>query len=192
MIVLFQDVDYDNVAVIDAEYSEGDLIQFAGIMFRKIGESLYQTSKTENIYVKLEKGKSVNFFIQDFTGITDAYLEVYGQTLTEAKKNILEFLDVEGTLALVSHDIRNDNDMLYGIGIDLEKHARALICTYRLAQLIYGEAHGQKLNLGYLAEEAGFKHSNNHNAMDDVWATTAVFSLLNKLKMEKEDENEIF
>lgn len=186
MIVFFKDLDLDNLAIIDAEYNEGEIIQFAGLMFKRIGDSLYQVSKSENIYIKLPYNKQVNSFIRRFTGITNQFLREEGQDLEDAIEEINEFFYVEGSLGIVAHDMSNDVDFLHDNGIYIEDIADELICTYKLSQKIYKQ--GQKLNLKALALEAGFKHDNTHNAIDDVWATTAVFSLLKKLEQELEDD----
>lgn len=188
MIVFFNGVTTDNLAIIDAEYNEGDIIQFAGLMFRKIATSLYQVSKSINLYIQLPKGKYVNSFIKKFTGISTRFLEKDGTPIQEARKEIREFFEVEGTLGVVAHDLQNDLDFLYNNEIHIEELIDELMCSYKLAQKVYGQ--NQKLNLKTLAFEAGFKHDNTHNALDDVWATIAVFSLLKKLEQELM-ENEV-
>lgn len=167
MIVFFEKMELDNIAVIDAEYNEGELIQFAGLMFRRIGDGLYQVSHSINIYVKLPNGRQVNNFIRKFTGITNYFLQKEGVELSVAAHDIEEFLSVSGSLGIVAHDVQNDNDFLYDNGINIESFADELICSYKLSQKVYKDT-DQKLNLKALSSEAGFQHDNTHNALDDV------------------------
>ena len=82
MLVVFKGNKYEYILVFDAEYNEGDLIQFSGILFKRIEPDIYQISKSLNKYVKLEDG-NINRFIREFTGITDEYLEKEGLNTQE-------------------------------------------------------------------------------------------------------------
>ena len=93
MLLLFKNTNYDNVIVFDAEYNEGDLIQFSGIMFRKVKNDIFQISKSINLYVDLPYNKTMNRFIEKFTGITDDFLSKNGLELTLAREKINEFLE---------------------------------------------------------------------------------------------------
>ena len=78
--------------VFDAEYNEGDLIQFSGIMFRKIDTDLFQLEKSLTTYVKLEEGRKINSFIEGFTGITQNFLNDFGVSLEKAIEQIEDFI----------------------------------------------------------------------------------------------------
>lgn len=188
MLVVFKNIKYDNVLVFDAEYNEGDLIQFSSIMFRKVEENIFQISKSINIYVKLPEGTRMNRFIQDFTGITDNFLAEHGVELDEAVKQIGQFIEHAGSMVFVSHGLYNDRLTLFSNGVDFyEKNAQTEavlpgICTYNLAKKVLKRQN--KLSLGDVATEAGLFISNHHNAFDDTLATVAVLSLLCKLQEE--------
>lgn len=189
MIALFKNIDYEHILIFDAEYNEGDLIQFAGLLFRKIDKDIFQIEKSFNTYVKLEEGKYVNRFIQDFTGITNSFLDAFGISLTEAKEGIEDLLDVEGSLLVVAHGLENDRRVLIGNNIDLYLRNDEVVdgmCTYNAAKRLLNR--DKKLNLTDVAADAGVFLSNGHNAFDDAWATVSVFCLLRKLEDEKKNE----
>ena len=119
MIAVFKGIKQGHVLIFDAEYNEGNLIQFSGILFRKIEEDIFQIERSLTTYVKLEEGQ-VNRFIRDFTGITDSFLNAFGVSLAEAKEQIEKLIDIEDDeLLVVSHGITNDRRILLDNGIDL-------------------------------------------------------------------------
>ena len=189
MIVVFKGIKYDNVLVFDAEYNEGELIQFSGILFRKIERDIFQVSKSLNIYVKLRFGK-INPFIERFTGISDIYLNTFGEEFEDARQKIFDLLEIEGSLVLVSHGLTNDRRVMLNSDIDLyiDKNDKAIdgLCTYNAAKCLLGRT--KKLSLEDVAADAGIFLSNGHNAFDDAWATVSVFSLLCKLEEERKNE----
>jgi DNA polymerase III epsilon subunit-like protein len=190
MIVLFKGIDYPHVLIFDAEYNEGHLIQFAGVLFRKIEEDTYQIEKSLNIYVKLEEGK-VNPFIREFTGITDNFLNKYGETLEEAQKQIYEMIDIESEkLLVVSHGLVNDRMTLLNNNIDFyfgkdEKEITGH-CTYSAAKSIFQR--DKKLSLQDISLESGIFLGNDHSAFHDAIATISVFCLVCKLDEERKNE----
>ena len=189
MLVVFKGIKQQNVLVFDAEYNEGDLIQFAGILFLQVEEEIFQISKSINIYIKLEDNKTINKFIQDFTGISNEFLIEHGISLSDAQKTINEFIDCKGDLLFVSHGLTNDRMTMENNGIDfynIQNKAVNGFCTYNNAKRILKRE--KKLTLEDIAAEAGLSLSNKHNALDDAWATIAVFSLLCKLDSEERNE----
>jgi DNA polymerase III epsilon subunit-like protein len=191
MITLFKGIEYKNVLVFDAEYNEGDLIQFTGLLFRQIEKDIFQIEKSLNIYVKSEIGKSVNPFIEQFTGITNNFLEVYGETLDESIEAIQSLIDVPAEdLLVVSHGLQNDRQILVGNGVDLyvDKNGNEIdsLCTYSAAKRLLGR--DKKLNLVDVSADAGFFLSGRHNAFEDAWATVSVLCLMCKLEEERKYE----
>lgn len=190
MIVLFKGIEYPHVLVFDAEYNEGHLIQFAGVLFRRIEEDVYQIEKSLNIYVKLEEGK-VNHFIQDFTGITDSFLFKYGESLEEAQKQIMDLIDFPaGEILVVSHGLINDRMTLLNNGINFyfDKDENEIIghCTYNAAKEIFNR--DKKLSLQDISLESGIFLGNDHSAFHDAIATISVFCLVCKLDEERKNE----
>ena len=118
MLIVFRNIKQKNILVFDAEYNEGDLIQFSGIMFLQVEEDIFQISKSINIYVQLEPNHFINKFIRDFTGISDNFLNENGLTLEEAQKTIQEFIGCNGDLLFVSHGLTNDRITMENNGID--------------------------------------------------------------------------
>lgn len=189
MIVVFKGIKPEHVLIFDAEYNEGALIQFSGVLFRKIEEDIFQIEKSLNTYVKLEEGE-INRFIRDFTGITDTYLNAFGVSLSEAREMIADLVDVEGEILAVSHGIFNDRQTLLGNGVDLyfDRHGKEIqgVCTYKAAKRLLNRE--KRLNLTDVAADAGVFLGNSHNAFDDTWATISVFCLLSKLEEERKNE----
>lgn len=189
MLVVFKGIKQQNVLIFDAEYNEGDLIQFAGILFLQVEEEIFQVSKSINIYIKLEDNKLINKFIEDFTGISDNFLNEHGISLNEAQQAILDFICCKGDLLFVSHGLTNDRMTMENNGIDfynIQNKNVSGFCTYNNAKRILKRE--KKLTLEDIAAEAGLSLSNKHNALDDAWATVAVFSLLCKLDSEEKNE----
>ena len=190
MITVFKGIKQGHVLVFDAEYNEGNLIQFAGVLFRKIEEDIFQIESSLTTYVKIEEGE-VNRFIRDFTGITDSFLNAFGVSLTEAKEQIEKLIDIEDDqLLVVSHGITNDRRILLDNGIDLyvDKNEKDIegICTYNAAKRLLKR--DKKLTLTDVAAESGIFLSNGHNAFEDAWATISVFCLVCKLEEELKNE----
>ena len=191
MIVVFKGINNSRVLIFDAEYSEGYTIQFAGILFRKIEENIFQIEKSLNIYIRLPEEVKVNRFIQDFTGISDIYLDTFGINLDEARKTIHDFITVpDHDLLVVSHGLTNDRRTLMAADINLYHDADGKeiqgLCTYNAAKRIIKR--DKRLRLEDVAADAGVFLGNTHNAFDDTWATISVFSLLRKLEEEEKRE----
>lgn len=189
MLVVFKGIKQQNVLVFDAEYNEGDIIQFAGVLFLQVEEDIFQISKSINIYIKLEDNKPINKFIEDFTGISDTYLNEHGVSLSEAQQIITDFINCKGDLLFVSHGLTNDRMTMENNGIDFYNIQNKVVggfCTYNNAKRILKRE--KKLTLEDIAAEAGLSLSHKHNALDDAWATVAVFSLLCKLDSEEKNE----
>ena len=191
MIAVFKGISNSHVLIFDAEYNEGHIIQFAGLLFRRIEEDIFQIEKSTNFYVKLPEGKNINYFISDFTGITDSYLNAFGENLDDARQMIYDLIEIEeDDLVVVSHGLYNDRQTLLNNDIDLylDSQGREIVglCTYDAAKRLLGR--DKKLRLEDVAADAGIFLSNNHSAFDDAWATVSVFCLMSKLEEEKRYE----
>jgi len=188
MLVVFKGNTHEHILAFDAEYNEGQLIQFSGILFKRIEKDVYQICKSLNRYVKLRSGH-INRFIREFTGITDEYLLREGITLDVAREQIYELVDVHDLL-VVSHGLYNDRQTMLGNEINMytnvEEEEVCGSCTYQAAKRLLDR--DKKLTLADVAEDAGVFLSNQHNAFDDAWATIAVYSLLSKLEEERKIE----
>lgn len=190
MLIVFKGIESSNIVIFDAEYNEGDLIQFAGIMFKKLEPEIYQISRALNIYVKLPDNIKMNYFIEEFTGITKTFLDEYGETPEKAAEQINNFLDCGSEdLLIVSHGLTNDRITLDNNGINIYDKKINGLCTYNAAKRILKR--DKNLTLTEIANEAGMFSSAKHNAFNDAWATVAVFSLLCKLDKEEKENKQI-
>lgn len=185
MVILFKNIKKPRILVFDAEYNEGDLIQFSGILFKRVDENdLYQIEKSLTIYTKLEENQTINPFIQRFTGISDYILEREGVPLEEGQKTIMEFVNYPD-IAVVSQGVSNDRQILYENGINFYENEFGHIegiCTFEMAKRIFER--DKNLSLRDLAQEAGLYLSNQHNAYYDALINAAVLSFLTKIDKE--------
>jgi len=161
------------------------------LLFRKIEEDIFQIEKSTNFYVKLPEGKEINYFIRDFTGITNNYLDAFGETIEDATQMIYDLIEIEEEdLLVVSHGLYNDRQTLLNNDIDLyvDPQGREIegLCTYNAAKNLLNR--DKKLKLEDVAADAGIFLGNNHNAFDDAWATVSVFCLMRKLEEERKNE----
>ncbi len=191
MLIVLRNIENSHVLFFDAEYSEGFLIQFSGILLKKIEENIFQISKSLNTYVKMPETVKVNNFIKNFTGITDSYLETFGLSLEESKTIVEELINIdEKDLLVVSHGLTNDRRVLLDNEINLYEDCNGNeirgICTYNMAKRILKRE--KRLKLEDIANESGLFITNDHNAFTDAWATIAIFSFL--CKKEEEGLNE--
>lgn len=194
MIVLFKDINHDRVLVFDAEYNEGSLIQFSGLMLRKIDSKncLFQVEKSLTVYTLLENNEVVNPFIEQFTGITQEILNKYGVTLEETQRLINNLLNVEGSLAVASHGVSNDRQILFNNGIDLYTKPNGDtiegLCTYQMARRILKR--DKNLSLGDVATDAGLYLAEQHNSYHDAMVGVGILSFLTKIDGQNKEEEE--
>ena len=71
------------IMAIDIEYDKNAIIQLGSITLKIVGEYLYQPCRSLNIYIKRE---NVCQFVQDYTNITQDFLNEYGITLEDAQQ----------------------------------------------------------------------------------------------------------
>ena len=68
--------------VIDVEHDQGKLLEFAAVLFKRVGKYLYQICKSVNFYVKQ---KRLTPFIKDYICIDENFLDEYGVEMEEAQ-----------------------------------------------------------------------------------------------------------
>lgn len=184
MVILFKNIKKPKVLIFDAEYNEGDLIQFSGILFRNINKELdlFQIEKSLMVYCKPTENYAVNPFIERFTGITSEFLNRRGISLEETSKMIASLLDFPEECVVVSHGVSNDRQVLLENGVDLyENNNKDLIgiCTYTMARRVLDR--DKFLSLKDVAAEAGLFLDDQHNAYNDTLITACVLSFLSKI-----------
>lgn len=187
MVVYFRNIKQDYVLVCDIEYECNEIIQASGIIFKLVDKenSLYQLYINFNYYIKND---TLNKYTIMYTGLTPKFLNENGISKEEfitTFTQLISSLPLDRTL-FVSHGAKNDRLVFKNFGIkNLPLHS---YCTYKNAKrILKREKH---LTLSNVAEEAGFKLFNEHNAHYDVLATIAVFSFLQKIELDEIKEEE--
>lgn len=182
MLVVFKDVKVPYVFIIDTEYDNDGLMQFAGLLFHQVDKDneVYQLAASLNTYIYKE---TVNYYASKFTGITAEFLQEKGVSIEELNNNLGDiFEEVEPKeVLLVSHGVKNDRKVLKKAGIKfLPEHS---YCTYKNSKKLLGRK--KNLKLQDVANESGFFIGDkSHDAFADAWATTSVFCFLTKIKNE--------
>ena len=77
MIYYMRGMDKPYIMSIDVEYDKNKIIQLGSIILKKIGKELYQPCRSLNVYIKT----NICQFVQDYTNITQEFLDNYGVTL---------------------------------------------------------------------------------------------------------------
>lgn len=185
MIVYFAGQTKPYVMVLDVEHDQEKLIQVAGILFKSVGQHLYQIAKNFNFYIKQQE---LSKWIQRYLEISPATLQAQGIELEEFKlifeTQIINDIDVDD-LVVVSHGIHQDDLVLYHNGINIGCYEQE--CTYNMSKWILERQ--TNIKLGDIASEFGYVVLHEHNAYADAWATVAVYSVLSKLQEEQNYEN---
>lgn len=181
MILYFHEIVWPYVCVFDIEHDSGKVFQFSGLMFKRVGDGLYQLCRNVNIYTQIE----ISRFISKFTGISQGFLNHYGQSLVEVIETFNEFRDgiPLDDILFVSHGAHQDIKML--IDNEFPMDGAHYICTHGMAKQILNRA--EHLTLGDIAEESGYLFP-AHNAYNDALATAFILSYLLKKKGENDDE----
>lgn len=174
MRLVFSNLPFDNVLVVDVEFDNYNILQFSALLFVREEKDQYRLNKTINFYVIQEK---VGKYAAEYTGINSQFLMDHGiplQKMREEVNKVLSELDLSKTV-FVSHGVKNDRKVLKNSEILLPHHS---YCTYKnAAKILKRDNH---LSLGVLAEEANFKILKEHDAYWDAWATAAVLSFLTR------------
>lgn len=169
MIIYFHGEKHSYVLTFDIEFDMNNLVQFAGILFKNLGDGKYFTYRTLNAYVKC----SPSYQFQRYTGLTTNFLQNYGVTLKDLVQQVEDDLlkDVDKTeLLVVSHGLRNDRKVLLENFINLNYDSVTInpidgYCTFNNARRILGRKNNLKLE--DVAREACIYPDNSHNAFAD-------------------------
>lgn len=184
MIIKAYNENHNYLLFIDLEFSDQILVQFAGLLFKKIDEETYQLMRSLNTYVN----QKVCYPFMEYTNITNGFLEDNGIPLDDVRALILDnFLkDIPlGEVEIISHGLKNDRIVLNTAQINLSTNDGKPIdgyCTYINGRRILKRQN--HLTLTDIAEEAGYYLHAAHNAFNDVWAEVSVFTYLKKLEQQ--------
>ena len=175
----------------DLEFNNRDLVQFAGLLFKKIdSDGTYQLMRSCNQYVTTK----VCYPFMEYTNITNSFLESNGISLNDIKSIIFDdFLcdvDLTDTL-IIAHGLKNDRLVLIDNGINLsntiDESGRYIpidgYCTFNNGKRILGR--DNHLTAADIANECGYYLHHAHNAYNDAWAEVAIFTYLKKVEAQQ-------
>lgn len=194
MIIKAYNENHQYLLFLDIEFCKDTLVQFSGLLFKRIEKETYQLYKSCNLYVNV----SVSYPFVEYTRISNNFLAENGMPLSNVQYQIWErFLnDVPlDKVEVISHGLKNDRLVLLQNGINLSSYITEDnvekpvdgYCTFNNAKKILKR--NKNLSLSAIAEEAGYYSSQAHNAYGDVWSEVAVFTLLKALEKYPPEEN---
>lgn len=185
MILFLDNIEKEYVCTFDIEHDHGNILQFAGVLFKRIGDNLYQIARSINAY---KKESEVSPFIASLTGLDAEFLNEVGVEEDEFKEtisNLISGIDPNDVL-FVSHGVTQDWSALKENGLVDPDFNYNKLCTYRMAKRVLNR--DKNLRLSDIARECGYYVHNAHNAYDDAMATACILSFLTKIEEEGEQE----
>lgn len=197
MIIKCYNENHPYLLFIDIEFDNTHLIQFAGLLFKRIDtDGSYQLQTSINQYVSTKVG----YPFMEYTGINNSFLDENGVPLSSLRTLIFD--DVLGDISMkdimiISHGLRNDRLVLNRNGINLSQYAdeKGVLrpvdgyCTFNNAKRILNR--NDHVSATDLANQFGYYLHNAHNAYNDVWSEVVIFTTLKKIEeQEKGEEGE--
>lgn len=175
-MLYFDGESHEYILFLDVEFDQMKLIQFAGLLFRKVDDGYYKLFRSLNSYVRGPIGASFEYY----TNLSQDFLIKNGVMLSDVKAQITEDLlwNVGNDILLVSHGIKGDLNVLEANGIIIP-HA-ATYCTFEKAKTVLNRK--TKISLEDICFECGVYPTGQHNAFIDSWLTVAVFSYLKDME----------
>ena len=86
MIIKAYNENHKYLLFIDLEFSNQELVQFAGLLFNRIEDDTYQLSGSVNVYIS----RKVCYPFMEYTNITNNFLEENGIQSGDAKALIMD------------------------------------------------------------------------------------------------------
>lgn len=173
----FKNENHEYILFMDIEFDQLNLVQFCGILMRRIDGNNYTVYRSLNTYVR----QYVSYYFTKFTGITNEFLEHNGVPLDQVQKQINEDL-LEGVapqdLEIVSHGVNGDLHILSENNIIIPHDIT--FCTFEKAKSILHRHRG--LTLEDLCYEASVYPTLEHNAYIDAWLTVAAYGYLKDME----------
>lgn len=172
----FINESHEYILFLDTEFDQQELIQFCGLLFKRVSDSNYVPYRSLNTYVQ----KPVTLSFTKYTDISSSFLEHNGVSLDDVRWQINDCLlkGIGKDILLVSHGLHSDLTVLSKNDITIP-HA-AEFCTFEKAKGILGRQ--ARLSLNDLATEAGIYPAIEHNAYLDAWLTVGVYDFLKNLE----------
>lgn len=188
MIIKCYNENHPYLVFLDLEFNNKTLVQFAGLLFKRIDTDTYQLMRSCNQYITTK----VCFPFIEYTNITNGFLDENGVSAQDLKSIIFnDFLaDVSlKDIMVVSHGLKNDRLILTQNDINLTTSDDRKIpvdgyCTFNNAKRILNRE--KMVSAQDLANECGYYLHHAHNAFNDVWAEVAIFTYLKKIEMQGE------
>ena len=177
MIYYMRGMDKPYIMSIDIEYDNFNIIQLGSIMLKRIGEELYQPCKSLNVYIKRQK---ICQFVQNYTNITQEFLDEFGESLETAQLKWQEYingLDTDDVL-VISHGIYQDSLLMKENGFDIDFYEHW--CTLNHSKWVLERENN--LTLSDVLKESGLLPINEHNAYADAFSTLNILSFLLKIE----------
>lgn len=195
MIIKAYNETHQYLLFIDLEFNNKTLVQFAGLLFKKIdNDGIYQLYKSINQYI----GTTVCYPFVEYTNITNKFLEENGITLKDLQTIVQDDLLNEvnpAELLIISHGLKNDRIILNDAGLYClnsykkdDEDKRVPIdgyCTFSNGRRILHR--NNELKLENIANEAGYYLHHAHNAYNDVWAEVSIFTYLKKIEQQEKE-----
>lgn len=194
MIIKCYNENHPYLLFIDIEFDNTHLIQFAGLLFKRIDiDGSYQLQTSINQYVSTKVG----YPFMEYTGINNSFLDENGVPLSSLRTLIFD--DVLGDISMkdimiISHGLRNDRLVLNRNGINLSQYADEKgtwrpvdgYCTFNNAKRILNR--NDHVSATDLANQFGYYLHNAHNAYNDVWSEVVIFTTLKKIEEQGKGE----
>lgn len=193
MVIKCYNENHEYLVFIDVEFNNRELVQFAGLLFKRIDIDTYQLMRSCNQYISTK----VCYPFMEYTNITNTFLENNGVSLSDVQhivyNDFLAGIDLKNVM-VISHGLKNDRLVLLYNNINLsyrdgkKKYPIDGYCTFNNAKTILER--DNHLTAKDLALECGYYIHQAHNAYNDVWAEVAIFTFLKKMEQQKQKELE--
>lgn len=173
----------NSIIVLDVESTglsttKDEIIQIAAIRYGKEG-----ATRELDVLVKPTQSVGDSYYVH---GFSDEYLQRDGIEPKEALRILADFV-VDGVLVghNVNYDLQIINSMMSRYGLDLLEGFE-VYDTLDLAYKVYPKLHNHKLDT--LSKLIDTKANPNHNAMQDILATSEVLSHLLEVILKQKQE----
>ena len=107
MIIKTYNENHEYLVFIDIEFNNRELVQFAGLLFKRIEDETYQLMRSCNQYVTTR----VCYPFMEYTSITNSFLEANGVSLKDVQTivfdDFLADIDLKDVM-VISHGLKND------------------------------------------------------------------------------------
>jgi hypothetical protein len=172
-MIFFRNEQHEYVLIFDLEFDQTSLVQFAGLLFKNLGNGVYAIYRTLNTYVSC----SPSYPFKSYTHLNEEFLAENGVRKEDVVQQIEDVLlkDIPlDKLLVVSHGIQSDKEILIKNCINLQYDPKTIrpidsFCTFVNARRILKRQNN--LKLVDVAREAGWYMDREHNAFNDAWAT---------------------